>query len=692
MGNFGVVSYLGGGILFLSLTILLASSWRGRLQGALLTVAALLNAVWCFIAASAIAFPEFPKISILYAELARDAAWFMLLLKLFTNGGGSAFRILKGVVYGVWSVALAYSILLNIVDRPSLPQGFSTALLIILLSLALVGLILIEQIYRNTRPDQFWAIKFLCIGLGGMFAYDLFLYSHALLFGILDNNLWNARGAVNALVVPLIALTAARNPNWSVQIFVSRHIVFHTVTLAASGLYLLAMASFGYYLRIYGGRWGFELEALFLFGAILVLMTIMMSGQLRARVKVFIAKHFYKNRYDYRLEWLGLIHMLTSGEDNLPLLERIIRSVAQIVESPGGALLLGRDENHFYPITLWNMSIPPGSKIDKSSQIATFSRSKRWVLDLDEVRNATHDGEDIKLPDWLKGLPQAWLVLPLLLEQELLGFIILTRSRAPHKLNWEDYDLLKTIASQISIHISEYDAARQLCELREFEAYNRLSAYIMHDLKNTIAQLDLIPKNAERHKDNPAFIEDAIRTVEHSVTRMKRLIGQLQHGQSSNVVSAFNLLELLHEVIKERSVDDPIPKLACENGDIEIIADRGRIETVISNIVKNAQQATDSNGIVKLTLRRHAEDALLEIRDNGCGMDEAFIRDRLYRPFQTTKGAEGMGIGVYEAREFIRQLNGDVVVESEPNKGTVFSVKLPVAKKTNESNQEHAVG
>ena len=692
MGNFGVVSYLGGGILFLSLTILLASSWRGRLQGAFLIVATLLSAIWCFVTASAMAFPDLPKISILYAELSRDAAWFMLLLKLIASGGGGASRMLKGIVYAVWSVALAYSILLNVVDRPSLPLSFSTALLIILLSQALVGLILIEQFYRNTRPDQIWAIKFLCIGLGGMFAYDLFLFSHALLFGALDNNLWNARGAVNALVVPLIALTAARNPNWSVEIFVSRHIVFHTVTLAASGLYLLAMAGFGYYLRVYGGGWGFELEVLFLFGAILVLMTIMMSGQIRARLKVFIAKHFYKNRYDYRQEWLDLIHMLTSGEDNSPLLERIIKSVAQIVESPGGALFLGRGENHFYPVKLWNVSIPADSKIDKSSQFAAFSRTKRWVLDLDDVRNTETSSENIKLPEWLRGLSKAWLVLPLLLEQELLGFIILTRSRAPYKLNWEDYDLLKTIGRQIAIHISEHDAARQLSELRQFETYNRLSAYVMHDLKNVIAQLALIPKNAERHKDNPAFIEDAIRTVEHSVTRMKRLIGQLQHGQSSNAVSAFNFLDLLHEVIKERSVDDPIPRLACENGDIEIIADKGRMTTVISNLVKNAQQATDSNGIVRLTLRQHAEQALLEIRDNGCGMNEAFIRDRLYRPFQTTKGAEGMGIGVYEAREFIRQLNGDVVVESEPNKGTVFSVKLPIAKKSNVTKPECAVG
>src|SRR5690606_29556168 len=125
-----------------------------------------------------------------------------------------------------------------------------------LLILALAGLLFIEQIYRNAGEEQRWALKFLCLGVGGMFAYDLILYADALMFLRLDPDLWSARGAVNAMVVPLLAISAARNPQWSLDVFVSRRFVFYGATLAGAGLVLLVMAAGGYYVRLYGGEWG----------------------------------------------------------------------------------------------------------------------------------------------------------------------------------------------------------------------------------------------------------------------------------------------------------------------------------------------------------------------------------------------------------------------------------------------------
>ena len=170
--------------------------------------------------------------------------------------------------------------------------------------LAVAGLVLVEQIYRNTPLDQRWAIKFLCIGVGGLFVYDFYLYANGLLFKQLDGAIWSARGAVFAMVVPLIAVSASRNPQWSLQVFVSRHVVFHTAALLGAGVYLLAMAAAGYYIRAYGGSWGGIAQAVFLFGAMVLLALLIQSGQLRSRVRVFLGKHFFKNRYDYREEWL----------------------------------------------------------------------------------------------------------------------------------------------------------------------------------------------------------------------------------------------------------------------------------------------------------------------------------------------------------------------------------------------------
>jgi signal transduction histidine kinase len=68
---------------------------------------------------------------------------------------------------------------------------------------------------------------------------------------------------------------------------------------------------------------------------------------------------------------------------------------------------------------------------------------------------------------------------------------------------------------------------------------------------------------------------------------------------------------------------------------------------------------------------------IVEVDDNGCGMDEAFVRDRLFQPFDSTKGLSGMGIGAYECREFVTMLGGRIEVDSRPGVGTRFSIFIP---------------
>jgi signal transduction histidine kinase len=83
--------------------------------------------------------------------------------------------------------------------------------------------------------------------------------------------------------------------------------------------------------------------------------------------------------------------------------------------------------------------------------------------------------------------------------------------------------------------------------------------------------------------------------------------------------------------------------------------------------------------VIELRVRNTGSMGVIEIRDDGQGMTADFVRNRLFRPFDTTRGNAGMGIGMYESREFIRQLGGDIQVESEPGKGTIISLRIPAA-------------
>jgi putative PEP-CTERM system histidine kinase len=282
------------------------------------------------------------------------------------------------------------------------------------------------------------------------------------------------------------------------------------------------------------------------------------------------------------------------------------------------------------------------------------------------------------MPSWLRTLPNAWLIAPLILQEKLHGFVVLARSPAVRRhFNWEDCDLLKTTGTQAASHLAQHAASQALAEARQFEAYNRLSTYVVHDLKNLISQLSLVVSNAARHRNNPLFMENVISTVENSVSKMNRLLTRMREGVQADSRRMVNMAKLLEEAVHDARANNPVPVLECAIGDLAVAADRDRLASVMGHVIRNAQDATSEDGRVTVRLQKVNGHAVVEVEDTGCGMDEAFIRARLFRPFQTTKGDSGMGIGVYEAREFVRSLGGDIQVESKPGKGTIFRIQLP---------------
>ncbi len=684
--SFGVISYSIGALGFLALFLLLLTSWRGRLQGALLVMAVFTNLLWAA-AAAYYASTGFGTGAAWYVlcEVAHSIVWLAFLLQLLSPLG-MAEGPLTGVFrwrYYFLALATGLSLLADWWSRLLDDNSFGFVLgSLAHISLAILGLTLIEQLFRNTRPEQRWATKFLYLGIGTLFAYDFFLYSDALLFRHMDSQVWSARGLINALVVPLIAVSAARNPAWSLDIFVSRRIVIHSVSILGAGLYLLLMAGVGYYIRLYGGAWGMALQLIFLVGAGLLLLALLFSGQLRAATKLFLSQNFFNYKYDYREEWLKFITTLSSNEADRPLRERPIHAIAAILHSTGGMLWTRAEAAHFRLTASWNMSEQGNYLMPIASPLVTFLEQRQWLIELDAYPTEPELYAGLVLPEWLQQLPQAWLVLPLLQGDSLKGFMVLARPRARHRLTWEDHDLLLTAGRQAASYLALLDATDALLDARQFEAFNRLSAYVVHDLKNIAAQLSLLVANAARHKHKPAFVEDAIRTVENATNRMNALLAQLRKGSSQgrDARSVFNLVDLIQEAIQARSVRRPAPVLTRADPGLCLRASRERFAAVLEHLIQNAQEASASDGKVELTAQRAGAMAALAITDRGCGMDARFIRERLFRPFDTTKGNAGMGIGVYESREFIQALGGSIEVTSTPGMGTTFLLRLPLAE------------
>ncbi|MEN8165849.1 MAG: XrtA/PEP-CTERM system histidine kinase PrsK [Pseudomonadota bacterium] len=682
----GVLGYSFAALMYFLLSVLLLTNWRGRIEGAYLVTAVLVTCSWA-VASVFLQLEENRVTALVYQlfEAGKNVAWFVFLLRLLKDlrqAGGverGFFRYLPSVVLGLTLLLPFLHILRGLPSfNPVWSEIANLHLLIGHLGFSIVGLALIEQLFRNTRQETRWAVKYLYLGIGSLFVYDFFLYADGLLYRQIDGSLWEARGFISILAVPLLVVAAVRNPNWSLSLFVSRRVVFHTTTLLGAGFYLLVTSGVGYYIRLYGGTWGKAVQAIFLFMAIVFLIMVLFSGQIRSRIKVFVNKHFFDYKYDYRDEWLRIIDTLSSGEPGAQIRERVIKAMADLVDSCGGALWMLDGSGKYSCVSSWRMP-RFNTMIDANSSLINFFLDRDWVIDFQELSESPRVYDNLELPQGLTNFELIWLLLPIKHHANLIGFIVLKEPRAPRQINWEDRDLLKTAAQQAGSYLALMTASEALARANQFEAFNRLSAFVVHDLKNLLAQLELLVKNAERHRNNPAFMEDAINTVDNAAKKLGRLLAQLRKGRfEKSEGTMFLITDALRQAVEQHTHFEPRPVLFLETDGLQIAADRDRFTDVIGHIIKNAQEATSDTGYVKIRLSQQKGMAEIVIEDNGVGMDQEFIQERLFQPFETTKGNAGMGIGVYESREFIRSLGGNVEVLSEIERGTSFILRVPV--------------
>jgi len=562
------------------------------------------------------------------------------------------------------------------------------------LGVAVAGLVVLENLYRTASREQRWHLKFLCFGLGAIFAYDFLLYSDALLFRTIDPSLRAARPLANVLVVPLLAVAAARNRDWRLDVAVSRSTVFHTTSLVGAGLYLLAMASAGYYVREFGGDWGAVLQVVLLFAALIGLVVGASSARIRSRVRVFVSKHFFTYKYDYRQIWLDFVERLAAGERRVGLGERVLEAVGELVDSPDGALWLRAEDGRFAHtagrnVGSWGLAGAAHATEAADGPLAAFLRRTGFVVQIPEIDRRPELYEGFRLPEWLAEMPRAWLIVPLRLNEELLGFMVLGTPRAPRSLNWEDFDLLKTAARQAASYLAEDAATRALAEAREFEAFNRRFAFVLHDIKNLVSQLSILVANAEKHGDKPEFRRDMVETVRESVSKMTRLLARLhqedQAAAAERQRGTVRMGPFLRDLLRRWDGHDPAIRFQA-TGDAAVTADPDQLGMVVAHLVQNALDAAPrQGGTVNVLLSGNGDRVVLEVVDNGPGMTPEFVRDELFKPFRSTKSG-GFGIGAYESRTIARQLGGDLEVLSAKGQGTTMRLTLPAAPGANGVN------
>ena len=662
---YGATSYGLSALAYGITAVLLLVGRPKGLRAVAVIVAAAVTVIWAAAAAFSIRGPMLDAV--------HSLAWTAAILSFLEFSSTGPVRAVRRWLGGACGAVAALIFAGRLVDRSS----EETLAFVGLVAMAVIGLLAVEQVFRNAAEEQRRPFRLLCLAIGAIFTADLFVYSHATLLGGLVPALWDSRGIANAIVAPLIIVSLRRDPAWTRGVFVSRYVAFYTASLLGVGVYLMCMGVIAYIIRAVGGEWGVLLELLFLAAAVLVLGVVIFSTSLRARLRVFLVKNFYRSKYDYRREWLRLTETLANTSDMRSLARGALDGIAAIVGSPAGDMWISTDGKRYECL----VSIAGGAAktgYAPDHPMVAFLARKRWVIDSDEY-DQVPDRYDSAFGAPSDGvLPANSLIVPLDARGHLQGFIALERPAGLGRLNFDDHDILRTAGKQVAVFLSQALSQEELVATRQFEAVNKLMTFLVHDLKNVVAQQELVVANAQRFGDRPEFIKDAIATISSGVQRMKKVLAQLRSGAlEQRTVGRANLSKVLLEVSEQCRDRDPAPELGPVDEQLSIDMDRGQLVSALVHIVRNAQDATAPSGRIAVTAEQQLGEVHLLVADTGCGMDLEFMRNRLFVPFDSTKGHDGMGIGAYQARELVRAAGGRVEVTSEPGGGTVFRLVFP---------------
>ncbi|VWX51667.1 XrtA/PEP-CTERM system histidine kinase PrsK [Novosphingobium sp. 9U] len=614
-------------------------------------------------------------------QVARDLGWLTVIYRLFADDGRHdsvapirpvllALVFVELMVLGIDLVIGQFSAEIELVT-------VARSLGVMLHLLVTVGaLVLVHNLYGGAAREARLSLRWSAAALAVLWVFELNLYTVAYLAQGWPREMAALRGAATIGLVSLLAIGATHGRE-ALRLRPSRAVTFQTFSLLLIGVYLVAMVLIAQWLSYVGGDFARLIELCFLTVASAVALLALPSRRMRSWLKVVITKHLFQHRYDYRQEWLRFTRTIgTTGSEAAPLGERVIKALADVTGSPAGLLLVSDDNAEPSLAARWNwMEVESPAAL--SPDFATFLERENFIAELDDMRQARGArAERPRPPAWLLDDPRAWALVPLIHYDRLVAVVVLARPLFQRKLDWEDFDLLRVIGQQLASYLAENASQEALAEAGRFDDFNRRIAFVMHDIKNLASQFSLLARNAELHAEKKAFRDDMLVTLRSSSEKLNALIARLsRYGTGVDRIEEIAVDEVAQAVVA-RFAGNPQVRLAeCQR--LRASASRHSLEQVLTHLVQNALDASPPGSPVFLSLVAQDGQARIEVVDSGVGMSPEFVRNRLFKPFVSTKSG-GFGIGAFEARELVRAMRGRLDVDSREGIGSRFIVRLPL--------------
>ena len=551
----------------------------------------------------------------------------------------------------------------------------------VLLIAAVLVLVNLERTFRSAVGTMQWRIKFMVLGLGIVFGARIYTLSQGLLFSGNILALTDVETVSLLIGCTLIAVAFLRSGFGEIDVYPSHAVLRTSLTVLLVGAYLFIVGVLAQVVARTGGSGTFQFQAFVVLLGFALLAVLLLSNRLRQVIRGFVSRHFKRPQYDFRQIWTRFTQCTSSVLDQPGLCAAAAKLIAETFNVLSVTVwLFDEQERLVFAASTSRSEREANNAIPNLAGLGTALTKIRGLskpFDLEKAKGDYADSlRQIGSSQFRTGGNR--VCAPLWTGDRSVGVAILADRVGGAPYTIEELDLLKCMADQTAMSLLNLRLTEEIMRGKELEAFQAVSAFFVHDLKNAASTLSLTLQNLPVHFDDPAFREDALRGIGETANRINQLISR---------VGALRRLELkLAEVDLNLLITDALKVLNGTPG-ISVVkefhlqpklkVDRDQFGSVITNLLLNARDAIRSGGEVRVETVQSDGWAILSVADNGCGMSPAFLKASLFRPFQTTK-KKGLGIGMFQSKMIIQAHRGKIQVESEPGAGTTIRVMLPL--------------
>jgi putative PEP-CTERM system histidine kinase len=548
----------------------------------------------------------------------------------------------------------------------------------------LVGTVLVlmnlERTFRSAVGTMQWRIKFLILGLAVIFGARIYTRSQALVYSGHNNSLTEVE-AIGLLVgCALLGAGYFRSGLREIDVYPSRAVLQTSIAVSLVGGYLFVIGVLAQIVERYGGATSFQLQAFLVLVAIALLAVLLLSEKIRLRIRRFVSRHFSRPQYDFRRIWTQFTQSTSSAIDDPALCAASAELISETFNVLSVEVWLCDEEKNKLRLEA-STSRPRNAMGDDAIEFPAIDpgvAKMRKAFDLEKIKD-----------DWGETLRQISetqfreggnrVGVPLLAGERYLGLIVLADRVNGIPYTVEELELLDCIGDQVASSLLNLRLAKEIMLGKELEAFQTISAFFVHDLKNAASILKLTLQNLPLHFDDPVFRQDTLRSIGATTNRINQIIERLGAlGSKLELRSSPVDLNLVVEQAIENVNGTPGIEFATEFKPLpKLLADSDQLRSVVTNLLLNARDAVGEGGRIEVKTGSQDGWVALSVSDDGCGMTPSFLRDSLFRPFKTTK-KKGLGIGMFQSKMIIEAHRGSIRVKSDVGKGTTFQVLLPL--------------